>query len=1598
MEGVVEMVVGPPLREGEGDVRQQDVSVVVSRRVLVGLSVVVVSLVMVWGAAGLPVGAGDAFDDVGDTHPFHDDIGWMAEAGITGGYDDGTFRPAAAVTRQSMSAFLHRLWVALGEADPPEVPDAGFSDVPAGHPFHDDIAWMAAMGITEGYADGTFGPAAVVTRQSMSAFLHRFFDAVPPPEWFVVDSPLDATDAVPGDGRCDVDGPPRMPGDCTLRAAVGEANASPGASTIEIEVGVDPTLSIAGADEDANATGDLDVVEDVLIVGHGSTVDGDGIDRVLDAAGCELTVRDLVVTGGLPAAGGSFAQGGGVRATGGVLTVEDATITGNGASVGAGGVYGNGATVSIVGTTIAGNTGTGVASFGEGASLSIEDSAVASNTSSGVSSVGSGASLRIVDSAVTGNGGRGVYSGSSVTIRGSLVAENGMRGVESVGSATIEDSTLSANVVDGSGGGVAHSGSIEIVGSTIADNSATGSSGYGGGIFLAGGGGSSLTLDRSTVEGNSARRGGAVATSSGSAIIRSSTLSGNSATDQGGAVDSGGSLTLQQSTVSGNSAVVTDGIRSSGTTTMKGSVVAQPGDGCNAAIVSAGFNADADGSCGLTDPTDRPFADLLLGPLADNGGPTATHLPAANSALVDAIPVGTAGLCDASSPTDQRGLPRPDGMACDIGAVEGTGPAVPGLALVVDSALDAVDASPGDGVCDVDGPPAAPGDCTLRAAITESNLAGTRDTITIAPGIDPVLTLPGATDDSNLTGDLDIRDSVTIEGQGAVVDAGDLDRVFQLHDGNNTVADLTVTGGTAPTGGGILVSSGRAAVLDAAVTANGATSAGGGIHVAGGTLTVQSSTIAANTTTGTGDGGGVSVASASSVTITDSTVSGNQSADRAGGLYGSSGSTTQITGSTFEANSATSGGGLYVTFTGKLTVANSTLTGNSATSSGGAFAGSGGPPPWGRATFTASTIVDNTALTGAGLSAHFFPVVLEGTVVAGPGDDCATSADLPTIGSGGYNTASDDSCRLDELAPTDRSFIAPLLGPLADNGGPTRTHLPASTSPLVDAIPAGTAGLCETGTSTDQRGLPRPAGGACDIGAVEGVGPAIDPLELVVDTAIDAVDVAPGDGVCATVGGVCTLRAAIDESNASTTTEVVIRVEAGIHPTLSIAGAGENGNATGDLDVWDSTTIEGGGAVVSGNDLDRVLHVRNGGLTLVDLTLADGTAPNGGGLRVDGGAVTLTNSTISGNVATTSGGGVHLAGGALTVASSAVSGNTAPGTADAGGIDQAGGILKITDSVIAGNVAGRQGGGLRSAGTLTLTDSVVEDNTSGDGGGGLLLLAEATITGSTITGNVAGPGAYGGGILHTQGDLTVRASTIADNTAGGGAGFFNDATATVVDSTISGNTAVAADGAHSGGGIHHSRGNLTVTGSTVVGNTTAVDGGGVFADAGTLTVLSSTIHGNSAADLGGGLWFGGNDADLRGVTVTDNTAPTGAAIFRDAGTITVSGSVIAGEATDCSGTVVSGGYNIGSDGSCGLMQSTDQVGVDPRLATLADNGGPTLTRIPFADSPLVDVIPAGTVGLCDGTLATDQRGLARPAGPACDVGAVEGDNGLPSPP
>jgi hypothetical protein len=142
-----------------------------------------------------------------------------------------------------------------------------------------------------------------------------------------------------------------------------------------------------------------------------------------------------------------------------------------------------------------------------------------------------------------------------------------------------------------------------------------------------------------------------------------------------------------------------------------------------------------------------------------------------------------------------------------------------------------------------------------------------------------------------------------------------------------------------------------------------------------------------------------------------------------------------------------------------------------------------------------------------------------------------------------------------------------------------------------------------------------------------------------VDTTADGVDAIPGDGVCATAAGACTLRAAVQElSNIGPPRPHTINLPPGTY-ILTLAGAGEDAGATGDLDILDDMAILGTDprtTIIDGNALDRVIDIDNAvDVTIVGVTIRNGNVPggNGGGIRFPNGDLTLTDVTVSGNTA-----------------------------------------------------------------------------------------------------------------------------------------------------------------------------------------------------------------------------------------------------------------------------------------------------------------------------------------------------------------------------
>ncbi|HEY8597764.1 MAG TPA: IPT/TIG domain-containing protein, partial [Thermomicrobiales bacterium] len=345
-------------------------------------------------------------------------------------------------------------------------------------------------------------------------------------------------------------------------------------------------------------------------------------------------------------------------------------------------------------------SGSDITILGAGAGMTIIDGNAASGSGERVFDVRSGGILTI-GSNVAGEEGRGL------SIRGGVV--NGLTeyggGIRTAGAGavTLNDSEVAGNSVAGGvsngGGGIYHggTGTLTVRRSTIRNNTVTID---GGGLYVSAAGGG-LLVEESTVAQNSAgRNGGGIYTNSDNATIARSTISGNIAGASqlldiggGGLYNEGNNLTITNSTISGNTvpggsvggglhnqggntlnlinstvAFNSTGIRrDGGTVNVLNSIIANStaGANCSGTITNGGNNADSGASCGFGVPSSDH--DLQLGPLTvQQPGRTATHAPNPSSYAVGLVPAADVNCVG----TDQRGVPRPQGMNCDAGAVE----------------------------------------------------------------------------------------------------------------------------------------------------------------------------------------------------------------------------------------------------------------------------------------------------------------------------------------------------------------------------------------------------------------------------------------------------------------------------------------------------------------------------------------------------------------------------------------------------------------------------------------------------------------------------------------------------------------------------------------------------------------------------------------------------------------------------------------------------------------------------------------------------------------------------------------------------------------
>lgn len=509
--------------------------------------------------------------------------------------------------------------------------------------------------------------------------------------------------------------------------------------------------------------------------------------------------------------------------------------------------------------------------------------------------------------------------------------------------------------------------------------------------------------------------------------------------------------------------------------------------------------------------------------------------------------------------------------------------------------------------------------------------------------------------------------------------------------------------------------------------------------------------------------------------------------------------------------------------------------------------------------------------------------------------------------------------------------------------------------------------------------------------------------------------------VSTATGGGCTLRAAVQAAD-NTGGANAIALASGhfkltIAPTGTTGGSDTNDPAHGDLDLinHDALTITGAGSsstTVDANEIDRAFAVQNGSsLTLSKLSIENGNAQdqssgsqNGGSIYSDGGL------TITGDVKLTANTTVEN-GGAIYVDADATAFGLTGASLDDNSAYQAGAIwftaatlpLAVTNSTFTGNTATNKDGGAivdDSSGPFTVTNSTFSDNSTptpgGSWAGGAISMqsnSPLTVTGSEFDHNAADFGSAIDDLASSS--ETISSTTFTDNTAAtygtmriGNASGAQD---TLTNDEFDGNRAGDA-----GGAIRWEDGKLTIVASSLVGNRAGLNAGGLYVGStSALSVTNTTISGNHATK-GGGLFINAAaPVALTNDTIALNTATPGNgggiwdASTAGAGSTVVNTIVGDNAGSDCGGSAFAAaadsGNNLDSDASCfgGLGVTSDKTGVDPLVSDAAANGGPVKTDALGTGSPAIDSAKASA---CP---STDARGVMRPQGAGCDIGAVE---------
>ncbi len=660
-----------------------------------------------------------------------------------------------------------------------------------------------------------------------------------------------------------------------LRAAVAKANRRSGTDKIVLSSNV--RLKNGNGRGTGPLVGDLDVTDDLLVVGAGKTIDGKNNDRIFDVGpGVRLEVRNVTLRNGAPAAGES---GGAVRGTQATVVAKNVTAVNN---------------------QVDGDLASGGAFFNDQGTLRIKRSTVSKNTAvraggaieanAGDTSVVTSDLLQNAAGAGPGNGGAihltgdGTVSVDKSTAKGNTAAaEGGAFWNSDMGIFTVSETTISSNVAAGvaadNGGGALYNdgGVMSVETSQLNNNFANGTAGSGGAILNNAG---DLTVKNTQMIANNANRaGGAVEANLGSTQVTDSVMRANtagSAPGNGGALHltGAGDVAVSGGRVEDNTATAEGGgLWNSMTGTMSVTRVKITGNsaaGADADQGGGGLYNDG-GSLSVTgselDSNDATGAAGSGGGILNNGGQLSIDTTKVNS--------GTA----------QRAG----------GALE----AVAGTTTITGSSFESNTAGPMPG----------------NGGAVHVTGAGSVDVTSSSFGANTATAEGGALWNS-ATGTMSIDTSQILGNTASGADADQGGGGVYSDGGALTITGSTIdenaADGTSGSGGGVLNKGASLTIGSTTFTGNDAKRAGGAIETAGGSVTLTQVDLAANTAgANPGNGGGFHAGGANTVVYTGGTVSNNTAANEGGGLWCGNAGNFIATGITFMGNVAPDGANVY---------------------------------------------------------------------------------------------------------------------------------------------------------------------------------------------------------------------------------------------------------------------------------------------------------------------------------------------------------------------------------------------------------------------------------------------------------------------------------------------------------------------------------------------------------------------------------------------------------------------------------------------------------------------------------------------------------------